>query len=82
MAAAEVTRGGLYHHFAGKQALFRAVVEAALRTLPLDATAQLLDAAYDRAALAIEGGANPTEWRVVLKALIDGLAVQPFRPAG
>lgn len=152
VAAAGVTRGALYHHFADKQALFQAVVEAeaaavaeeieratpadlsplealleggdaflramavpgrtrlllieapavlgretldqidarhggrtlreglaaamaagTLRPLPLDAAAQLLGAAYDRAALAIVGGADSEECRAVLAALIDGL---------
>ncbi|WP_395678621.1 helix-turn-helix domain-containing protein [Inquilinus sp.] len=159
VAAAGVTRGALYHHFADKQALFQAVAEAeaaavaeeveqatpgnlppiaaltrggdaflramavpgrtrlllieapavlgregvdqidarhggrtlreglaaamaagALRPLPLDATAQLLGAAYDRAALAIVGGADPAECRAVLAALIGGLRPPPSAP--
>jgi AcrR family transcriptional regulator len=159
VAAAGVTRGALYHHFADKQALFQAVVEAeaaavaeeieraapadlpplealmeggdaflramavpgrtrlllieapavlgregvdqidarhggrtlreglaaamaagVLRPLPLDATAQLLGAAYDRAALAIVGGADPGECRAVLAALVDGLTLPRSAP--
>lgn len=161
VSAAGVTRGALYHHFADKQDLFRAVVEAEaeavaaeveaaapvdmppvrallaggeaflaamaaagrtrlllidapavlgraavdeidarhggrtlreglaaamaagqLLPLPVDIAALLLSAAYDRAALAIVGGADPATWRAAIEALISGLALPPSRGRG
>lgn len=44
------------------------------QTLPVDAATQLLSSAYDRAALSIEAGGDPDNYRRALAALIDGLA--------
>lgn len=152
VAAAGLTRGALYHHFADKQALFRAVVEqesaavaaeieaattasrsareallqggeaflramsrpgrtrlllldgpavlgrpamteiddahgartlregliaamtdGGMRTLPADALAAILSAAFDRAALDIEAGGRAKNYRQVIDAVIGGL---------
>lgn len=152
-AAAGLTRGALYHHFADKKALFQAVVEDEARTvadavdraspeisepreallqggeaflaamaepgrtrlllldgpailgraamdeidarhatrtlkeglanaidagfisgaLSPDALTHLLSSAFDRAALAIETGAEPADYKAALAALIDGI---------
>lgn len=44
-----------------------------LRALPLDAITSLMSSAYDRASLAIEAGANPDDWRLVLRSVLEGL---------
>ncbi len=43
------------------------------KQLPLDALTHLLSSAFDRAALAIDAGAEPAAYRASLAALIDGL---------
>lgn len=44
---------------------------------PLAASADMLSAAADRAALAIDSGADPAPYRTALAALIDGLLAHP-----
>jgi hypothetical protein len=50
-----------------------------MRQLPIDALTELLGAAYDRAALAIEAGAPADAYRDSLSALVDGLAASSSR---
>jgi AcrR family transcriptional regulator len=59
------------------EALAEMMVTGEMRRLPLDALTELLGAAFDRAALAIEAGAPAETYREPLVALIDGLAVSP-----
>jgi AcrR family transcriptional regulator len=51
VSAAEVTRGALYHHFADKQALFRAVIEREAGEVAADIDARSADASSAREAL-------------------------------
>jgi hypothetical protein len=57
-----------------RDGLRAAIAAGALRALPVEATAQLLGAAYDRAALAIDTGADRADWHAVLRIVIEGLA--------
>lgn len=84
-AAARVTKGAVYHHFAGKEALFRAVhaeVEAQAQAratgaahpqeLPIDQIVAMVDAYLDVA----------LDEEVRRITLIDGPAVLGLEPAG
>ncbi|MBB4346597.1 TetR/AcrR family transcriptional regulator [Aliirhizobium cellulosilyticum] len=51
VAAAEVTRGALYHHFADKKALFWAVIEREAKDVAADIDARSADASSAREAL-------------------------------
>jgi AcrR family transcriptional regulator len=51
VAEAQVTRGALYHHFADKQALFRAVIEREAAQVAADIDARSADASSPREAL-------------------------------
>jgi AcrR family transcriptional regulator len=54
VAAADVTRGALYHHFADKQALFQAVVDREAREVAADIEARSAGASSAREAM-LEG---------------------------
>ncbi|MEO4000408.1 helix-turn-helix domain-containing protein [Mesorhizobium sp. CAU 1732] len=78
VAAAGVTRGALYHHFADKQALLRAVIEAESEAVASDIQASAPRTLPPREAL-VEGGtaflaamATPGRTRLLL---LDGPAV-------
>lgn len=78
VAAAGVTRGALYHHFADKQALLRAVIEAESEAVATDIQASAPHTLSPREAL-VEGGtaflaamAIPGRTRLLL---LDGPAV-------
>lgn len=57
VAAAGLTRGALYHHFADKQALFAAVAEAEARAVAAEIEAATLADSDPLRALAVGGGA-------------------------
>lgn len=72
MAAIDAASGGATL----RAGLAEAMDQGALRSLPLDAAAQALSAGYDRAALAIAGGADAEDWITVMDALLEGLAIR------
>src|SRR5579862_8005947 len=78
LAAAGVSRGALYHHFAGKDALFEAVLEAVENDVTARLTAAIAGApdavsAVESAALTwIEMAGDPVIQRIIL---IDAPAV-------
>ena len=78
VAAASVTRGALYHHFADKQALFRAVVEEEARIVAAEIESATPEGLASREAI-IRGGdvylAAMTEPGRTQLLLIDGPAV-------
>ncbi|MFC0241051.1 TetR/AcrR family transcriptional regulator [Rhodopseudomonas telluris] len=57
-----------------REGLVAALAAGAIRPVPVEATAQLLGAAYDRAALALARGEDRTDWLAALRAIIEGLA--------
>ena len=63
-----------------REGLQEAMAAGKLRKLPLDAAAALLSAAYDRAALAIDAGADPRDYKRALADLIEGLSAGGKRP--
>ncbi|MAS13665.1 MAG: TetR family transcriptional regulator [Nitratireductor sp.] len=60
-----------------KQGLEAAIKARQIRDLPLDALTGLLGAAFDRAALAIDAGADAEPYRTALAGLIEGLVPTP-----
>ena len=70
MAALDATAGGGTLREGLAQAFTAASLQAAP---PLEATAALLSAAFDRAALAIDAGGDAAAYRAAIIALVDGL---------
>ncbi|MFC5585534.1 TetR/AcrR family transcriptional regulator [Nitratireductor kimnyeongensis] len=60
-----------------KEGLQAAIEARQIRDLPLDALTGLLGAAFDRAALAIDAGADAESYRKALAGLIEGLPPAP-----
>lgn len=56
-----------------REALGFALQQGAIKPLPLDELTYILSGVYDRAALAIDAGAEPGEVEAVIEALISGL---------
>ena len=62
-----------------REALLAMMQAGEIKRLPLDPLTELLGAAFDRAALAIEAGAPDGPYRESLSAIIDGLAAPSSR---
>ncbi|WP_292896619.1 TetR/AcrR family transcriptional regulator [Nitratireductor sp.] len=60
-----------------REGLQAAIEARQIRDLPLDALTGLLGAAFDRAALAIDAGADAESYRRALAGLIEGLSPAP-----
>jgi AcrR family transcriptional regulator len=56
-----------------REGIAAAMRSGSMRKLPLDEVTMLLSSAFDRAALAINGGGNAGNYRKALAALVDGL---------
>jgi len=60
-----------------REGLVHAIEQGEMRPLPIDATADLLSAAFDRAALAIASGEQAHEYRDAIRSLLEGLLNRP-----